>query len=250
MKLRQLFLSSVLAGALLTLSTHIALAYDGENPLGAEFSFHLGVFEPRGESDLWHENQRLFTQDRTDYDNAIGGMAFSSRLNQFVDFMVGGEFFDSGNVDSEYRDFFFSNGDLIRHHSRLEIAPLDLSLKILPFGRSLARGRHGREVFRPVTPYFGFGGGGLLWDYRERGFFVDVTDPANPVVFRGDFHARGLTGSVHVLAGVEVQINPEVALQFEGKYRWAKDSLGSDFSGFDRFDLSGGSINAGMSFRF
>src|SRR5213594_1625261 len=27
-------------------------------------SFHLGVFEPRGESDLWRENQRLFTQDR------------------------------------------------------------------------------------------------------------------------------------------------------------------------------------------
>lgn len=248
---RKVRLSSPLIVAALAFQASHALARAEDFPPSrGEASFHLGVFEPRGESDLWRENRLTFTQDRTDFDDLIVGGSFASSLNRFFDFQVGAEYYDSSEVRSEYRDFTFDNGDPIRHRARLRELPIDLTIKLLPFGRTVARGTRGRHVVRPVVPYLGIGGGGLLWDYREQGRFVDTTDPLNPTLFRGDFHGRGLTGSYHALAGVEVQVNEQVAVLLEGRYRWAKASLGADFEGFDRFDLSGGSINAGMSFRF
>lgn len=249
MRLRHVLLLSSITVAAPAALAPLARAEGDLRPSGGEVSFHLGVHEPRGDSELWTENESLFTQDVTDFDDLVNGIAFASRVNRYLDILVGAEYYGARDR-TKYRDFFFANGDPIRHTTRLREIPIDVSLKFLPIGRTSPRGESGRRHLRPVIPYIGGGAGGMLWDYREEGQFLDLTDPNTPVLFNGDFHARGVTGSYHALAGVEVQFSPEVALQLEGRYRWAKDRLGSDFVGFDRFDLSGGSLNVGLGFRF
>ena len=226
-----------------------ALGAEDSTLAGGEVSFHLGAFEPRGGSDLWRDNKRLFTQDISDYDDLIQGIAFASHVNPHFDFQVGADYYDA-TVKSSYREFSFSDEGAIAHEDRFRTIPIDLTFKFLPISRTVARGTKGRRVLRPVVPYLGAGVGGLLWDYRQTGRFLDLTDPNDPVAFRGDFHARGITGSFNAMAGFEIQFSTEVAAHLQGRYRWAKDRLGSDFDGFDRFDLGGTSIEAGASFRF
>ena len=214
-----------------------------------DFSFHIGYFEPDGDSELWKANERAFTQDTSDYGSVVFGGAFASHLSRHWDFQVTGEYYDTWDFESAYQDFSFTNGDEIEHDTRFIEAPLDFSMKLLPFGRADFRGSKRIKVLRPIIPYLGGGGGAVYWDYREQGDFVDASNPLDPVLFHGDFHGRGVAWSWHALAGIEVQFNQPFAMFFEGRYRWASDSLGSDFPGFDDFDLSGGSIRMGFSFR-
>ena len=201
MRFRRVLLSSLSIPALVLVPPLEALAYEDLTPAGGEVSFHLGVFEPRGESELWRENRRLLTQDVSDFDDLIHSASFASHLNPYLDFVIGAKYYES-SVDTKYRDFFFDGGDPIEQSERLRMIPIDLSVRFLPTTRTAARGSQGRRLLRPVVPYLGFGGGALLWDYREEGNFIDFSDPNDPVVFNANSHARGITGSYHVLAGV------------------------------------------------
>ena len=92
---------------------------------GGEFSFHLGVFEPRGESDLWRENHDFQTQDISDFDEAIGGAAFAAPINRYLDIQVGGEYYDA-STDVRYRDIVTVDGRPIRQTHRLRLLPVDV----------------------------------------------------------------------------------------------------------------------------
>ena len=117
----------------------------------------------------------------------------------------------------------------------------------MPFGQYRGGDRH--HGFMRVVPYFGFGGGAMLWRYEEKGDFVDTsTTPAT--IFTGRFHSRGITPEYHGVLGVDIQANRQVGLFVEGKVSRAKDDLSSDFQGFDKFDLSGGSVSVGTRIRF
>src|SRR5262245_41286569 len=65
-----------------------ALAQEGAyaNPIEhAEFSGWFGVYEPRGESDLWDFNKEFTTQDVSDFDNWTVGMGFGMPLGRHWD---------------------------------------------------------------------------------------------------------------------------------------------------------------------
>lgn len=222
--------------------------WDDDGLRGGQILFHIGVFEPHGESDLWDFNEEFLTQDLSDFDDVIGGVAFSSPLNAYLDIMFGAQYYDA-ETRVRYRDIFTIGGDPIRQNHRLRELPLDVSLKFFPIPRE-TRGRRGRRILRPIVPYLGGGGGAFLWSYEERGNFVD--DPEAPTfTFRDKRRGRGVAGSLHALAGVEVQFTPQFAIWMEGRYRWVKDDLGSDFEeGLDRFDLGGGNLAVGASVRF
>lgn len=244
-----------IGATVLMVTTFPALAWhddenrDDDNALrGGQVLFHLGVFEPRGSSDLWEFNDHVLTQDESDFDDAIGGVAFATPLSDRWDVMFGAQYYDA-ETRVRYRDIFTVDGEPIRQHHELREAPLEVSFKFFPVPRE-TRGRRGHRILRPIVPYLGGGGGALLWSYEERGNFVD--DPANPTfTFHDKLHARGVTGSYHALAGVEIQFTREFAIWMEGRYRWAKDDLGGDFDeNLDRFDLSGGNLAIGASVRF
>lgn len=234
---------AALAAAFLALAASPALASENGFTNG-QISVHLGVFEPRGESDLWDFNEELTTQDISDFDDAIGGVTFGTPIGRHADVQFGLSYYDA-RADVRYRDIFTVDGDTISQHHRLRMAPLEVSFRVLPIARETRDG----DV-RPVVPYLGGGAGGMLWSYREKGFFAD--DVNNPTFVAFDKReARGVTGTLHALAGVEIQFTHEASIFFEGRYRWAKDDLGSDFDqDLDRFDLSGATLSVGFTYRF
>src|SRR5437867_1017693 len=230
----------------LSSSASLAGPWDRRQPYSDEVSFTLGAFEPRGASQLWHQNERDLTVSTEDFDDAIIGARVGSAINNFVSFDVGASYYDGGTT-SEDRRFTDAFGNPIEQRLRLRLFPVTATLRIMPFGQYRGGDRH--HGFMRVVPYFGFGGGAMLWRYEEKGDFVDTsTTPAT--IFTGRFHSRGITPEYHGVLGVDIQANRQVGLFVEGKVSRAKDDLSSDFQGFDKFDLSGGSVSVGTRIRF
>ena len=257
MRMGSIVIHAAVAASMVILGATAARAYDDEDlgpNLGrGEFSFHFGAFEPRADSDRWHDNDDLLLQDRADFVGLVQGLTFATHINPYLDFAVGGEYYKKTDHTS-YVDFVFSDGSEIKQKEYLRLTPLDFTFRFLPIPRSESRGRRGVTVLRPVIPYLGGGVGALFWDYREVGNFIDDPNALIPTVSHRDRHTQSVTPSLHAVAGVEVQFSPNVAMQIEGKYRWARDELGSQFkrTGIEdnNFDLSGGSLSAGLAFRF
>jgi hypothetical protein len=53
-----------------------------------------------------------------------------------------------------------------------------------------------------------------------------------------------------VFAGTDVRLHGRFFLELEGRYRWAHAKPAGDFVGFDRIDLSGAKLAAGISYLF
>lgn len=224
-----------------------AIAEDGtyENPIQhAQFSMQVGFFEPSGESDLWDFNREFTTQDVSDFDDWIVGMSFGMPVGRHFDFQFGIMYYRA-ETDVRYRDIFTISDGAVEQTHTLWLLPQEVTFRFLPIPRAASNGR-----LYPVIPYLGGGVGGMLWEYEEEGFFAD--DPVNPTfVFFDDRDERGLTGTVHAVAGIEVQFTREAAMFFESRYRWAHDGLGGDFdSNLDDLDLGGLSLTAGFTWRF
>jgi len=236
-------LTAGVAGLLIASIGAPALA--GESNLAqGQVSLSLGVFEPRGDSDLWDLNETFTTEDTTDYDDALFGAAYGMPLGPNADLQFEISYYQA-QADVHYRNFFNVNGDAIRQEHRLTELPMEISLRFLPIARETPGGR-----LRPVIPYLGGGGGALFWEYREEGRFVD--DLQFPTYqYYDERETRRVTGTLHAVAGVEIQFVREFSIFIEGRYRWAKDDLSSDFdSNLDEFDLSGASVSVGATWRF
>ena len=232
----------LLAGGIVALAT--GLGQGGQWP-DSEITLGVGGFEPRGEGGLWDVNGQIFTQEPQDFDDFTGSFRIGGPLNDYVMLDVGTSYYDS--VESSQERFYTDgNGGAIVHDARLRLMPVTGDIRFLPFGRYREAGNKARGL-RTVSPYIGFGAGAMLWNYRERGDFVD---PGSLVIFYDELEARGVAFEYHGMAGIDVNVNPNLGFFVEGRISRADDDLSSDFTGFDEFDLSGSSISAGMRFRF
>jgi len=209
----------------------------------------LGYFflDDRGDG-FWEDTESVFTLDASDFEDFSLGFSYVQSLGNKLEVGFNVDFFEE-TVRSEYRDFVDQSGFPILHDSILSLVPLTVDLRFLPIGRYRVR-PGGRHIVQP-TFYFGVGAGLVFWDYEERGDFLDFTfDP--PVIFGDHFSDDGVALEVHGLAGVEIPVGPRTNLLFEGRYSFAEDDLGGDFSDLPERDihLGGGAVYGGLSFRF
>ncbi len=211
----------------------------------SEVSLGLGGFEPRGSGGLWEVNELVFTQAPQDFGDLTGSFRIGGSLNEYVILDVGSSYYDATETSRE-RFYTTTGGGAIAHDARLRLMPITTDIRFLPFGRYRETGDKSRGL-RIVSPYIGFGAGAVLWSYREAGDFVD---PASLTIYYDELEARGVAFEYHGMAGVDVNVNPNLGFYVEGRISRADDDLSSDFSGFDEFDLSGVSLTAGMRFRF
>jgi hypothetical protein len=155
-------------------------------------------------------------------------------------------------------DFAFPNdyqGDFVPGHSlSLSITPIQLSLKIAPFGR---RGK--------IIPYIGGGVGLYLWSVRMRGDLIDFSDeyyyedpdygdiPVYPIypidAWEGDNFGKVAFGW-QGFGGFMLPIANRLTLDFGVKYTVAKGKFTDAFLGFEDFDLGGFHIMLGMNYWF
>jgi hypothetical protein len=242
--------TTLIAGAivlLLSASSTLIFAQPSRNGRSANsFQFRIGGFLPDGGGDLWEDNAEVFTLSASDFDDVTVGFSFVRPFSNNFEVGLNVDLYD-GTVLSRYADYFDEFDFPIYHDTTLEMVPLTVDVRFLPFGRY--RMRHGgRQVLKPVL-YVGAGAGVNLWAYEEIGDFIDFSVPELPI-FPGRFEDSGAAFETHVLAGVELPLSPSFNLLLEGRYSWSEDTLGEDFSGFGDIDLGGVWINVGGSFRF
>lgn len=199
----------------------------------------------RAGSDLYDFVADQLTLEKSDFNTpAVGaevGFALGSRVE-----VLGGFEFSQSNSPSEYRRFVDNLNLPITQSTRLRQVHAIGSVKVAltPRGQSLSRLAW---VPRGVIPYVGGGGGAVHYDFRQSGDFVDFVDSS---VFTDVFDSKGWAPTMHVFGGADVQMYRMLFLELEGRYQWAKATLGPDFIDFDRIDLSGFRMTAGVSILF
>jgi hypothetical protein len=214
------------------------------------FDVRIGGFFPRGRDcgvpftakadlTLFQDVCDLYTVNASDFDGLYGGVEYNHVLVGWLEAGVSWDYY-AETTDSSYRD-----APGVRQSLRLRSAPLGLTLRVLPTGKKAK-----------VVPFLGGGVDAVFWRYEEYGDFIDFFDPEQPVLWDA-FTSDGTAFGVHAVGGLRVYLNRDFAVVGEGRYQWAEDEMGDDFSpnapGEDyvnRIDLSGWSFTVGVHVRF
>lgn len=209
------------------------------------FTIRTGYDAAFANSDLWSFVTNELTVKKGDFGGAMIAGDYGFRLSPQVDGTLG--FGYSRSVaHSEFRDWEDNNNLPIQQQSEFTRIPLSVGLKwyLEPRGRSV-----GKYAWIPArfSPYLGGGAGTMWYKFRQAGDFIDFQTTN---VFYDEFSSSAWAPLVNAYAGGDITINPGMALNLEARYSWAQGSLSNDFAGFNRIDLSGVSVTAGLTFRF
>ncbi len=250
-------------GAALMLTPQLANAAptppsgDGDKPgtgQAADFKFgaprgsvgiKVGWLVPRAGSDIFAFNTELLTLDLNSFSAPLFGMDVGIAVNDRID-VVFGFLFSRSRPVSEFRDFVDEFGAPIAQRTELTQVPLTAGLKVYLTSRGRAVGNYA-WVPASVVPYVGAGGGFTYWRYEQFGDFVDFVDFT---IFEEVFLTKGWDPSLHAFGGIDFSITPTLAINFEGRYDWAKGEMAPAFAGFEPIDLAGFRGMVGISFRF
>jgi opacity protein-like surface antigen len=199
----------------------------------------------RTDSDLFDFVRDQFTIGPDAFNTPAVAVDISTVASNRVD-VVFGFAYSRATIDSEYRRFVDNNREPIAQRTRLQQINLTASAKVavVPRGREVGRLAW---IPRPVSPYVGAGGGLLWYKFEQSGAFVDFVDLS---VFDASLRSSRWTPGAHVFAGADFKLRRRLFLQAEARYLWAKGPTGQDFVGFDRIDLSGLNVTAGVNFLF
>jgi hypothetical protein len=150
------------------------------------------------------------------------------------------------STPSEFRDWVDNNNQPIQQTTTFVRVPLTASLKAYLAGPGRSIGRFAWIPAR-YAPYIGAGGGVMWYRFHQDGDFIDFTTKR---VFTDSFNSSGWAPTAQGFVGTDVTLNPRLALTGELRYQWAKATLGQDFVGFSRIDLSGLSVTGGVMIRY
>lgn len=196
-------------------------------------------------SEIFSFTSRQLTLDKGDFSGVNIGSDLDFRLTSRL--TVGlGIWYEGRSTPSEYRDFVDQNDLPIEQTTKFRRMPLTASLKyyVVPRGRSIG---HFAWIPAKIAPYIGAGGGMMRYSFEQDGDFIDQQSMD---VFHDTFKSSGWTPEGHAMAGLDVSLTPRLVLTGEGRYTYAKAEMAQDFVGFDKIDLSGFAITAGLAIRF
>jgi hypothetical protein len=213
-------------------------------PVGS-LTLRGGLSAPLAGSEVFDFATRELTLERTDFWAPSVGAELAIRLAPRVD-VLGSVAYARSESRSEFRDYIGSDDLPIEQDTRFGRVPLALGLRAYlgPRGRQI-----GRFAWVPATwaPYVGAGGGWIWYRFEQDGEFVDFEDLS---IFRDRFRSDGWASSAYAAAGADLSLSPRFALNGELRYNTGRALMSSQFSGFDRIDLSGFQFTAGLGVRF
>lgn len=209
------------------------------------WSVRAGFGHANASSDIFSFATRQLTLSKGDFSGFTIGSDLDFRVSSRL--MLGlGIWYAGSSTPSEYRDFVDQDNLPIEQTTKFRRLPVTANLKfyLTPRGRSI-----GNFAWIPakVAPYVGVGGGGMWYSFEQNGDFIDQPSLN---VFHDSFKSSGWTPEGHATAGVDVSLTPRLVLTGEGRYTYAKAKMDQDFVGFDKIDLSGFAITAGLAIRF
>jgi opacity protein-like surface antigen len=223
--------------------TLLALMAASASPAAAGgLDLRIGGFFPRGNETLFQDDRELFFVEKKDFYGVYGGIEYNHVLMDNVELGIHLDGYGR-TVDTSYREYTRPSGDEILQSLKLTMVPLGVSIRFVPTSK---RAR--------IAPFVGGGVDAIFYKYEEFGDFIDFFDPELPIV--GDaFVSEGMAFGFHVLGGVRVYVNRDIAVVGEGRYQWAKDEMGDDFAPTEpglvnTLDLSGATFTVGVHIRF
>ncbi len=228
--------------ATLSLTLLALLVASASRANASGLDLRLGGYFPRGNDTLFQDDRNLYLVEKSDFYGVYGGIEYNQVLMNNVELGISLDGY-SRTVATSYRDYERPGGGEIMQSLKLNMVPLGVSIRFVPTSK---RAR--------IAPYVGGGVDAIFYHYEESGDFIDFFDPELPIA--GDtFVSDGTAFGFHVLGGLRVYINHDIAIVGEGRYQWAKDDMGDDFapneSGLvNRLDLSGATFTVGVHIRF
>lgn len=211
----------------------------------ASLSLRLGVARPNADSRVFDFTSKNLTVNRSDFVGFQAAADLDVNITQRLAFQMGLGV-NAREAGSEYRDFVDNNDLPIEQQTTFRRAPITAGLRyyLTSPGRSVSRFAW---VPSKVTPFVS-GGAGLMWyKFKQSGDFVDFEDLS---VFNSNLESSGWTNMVYGSAGVDYALSARMGLVTEARYEKARANMSTDFQGFDRIDLSGLTVTAGLHLRF
>jgi len=205
----------------------------------------VGYARPNAGSDVYSDFINMLTLGKSDFGAIDLAADLALRVAPRLEavFSLG---YAGSRARSEYRDWVDQNNLPIEQRTTLQRVPVTASVKWYfdAPGRSI-----GRFAWLPrrYAPYVGVGAGAMWYRLHQWGDFVNFADSS---VFSSSISSDDWALTGHAFAGLDVSLSPRFVLTGEARYTYARAPLGADFSGFDRIDLSGFSLTAGVAVRF
>ncbi len=216
----------------------------------ASLTVRIGASVPRtgsgdGTESLWDFNRKQLTVEGGDFAGASVGGELAIRASEHMDVTLG-VMYNRGDTRSEFRDWVDGDDLPIEQSTVFVTLPVVLGVKayLRERGRSV-----GRFAWIPRTwnPYGGLALGWTRYKFQQWGDFVDFETLD---IFADNFLSEGWGRTLHLLGGLDVQLNRRMVLNGEARYGFARAPLESDFVGFPDLDLGGAQVTVGLGFRF
>jgi hypothetical protein len=133
-----------------------------------------------------------------------------------------------------------SGAGAVRQQTRLELTAVPSLGAEWQALRWRGRGSNSTDRLRLVV---GAGGGVASYRLRQHGDFVDAE---RRIAFPDDYRSAGRGSFSYASAGIEVPLRRWIALQGEMRHQVGSASMSADFAEFDRLDLGGTRVTAGL----
>ena len=228
----------LLAIALATVLPTAALADGLEVRLGAFFPSTGAATAPDCEMqcNIFQDAAELFGATKSGWTGPFGGIEYSRRVSPHVELGLHVDGYGRKR-NTSYVDYTWDDNDAeIEQTLQVSAVPVGMSLRWFP-----------TDSRRGIAPYLTVGADIVIWDYREKGDFIDF-DTMD--INYAEFRSSGATPALHAAAGFRAPLGYDFALTGEARYLFAKKAdMGGDFRVYS-IDLSGASATVGLLVRF
>jgi hypothetical protein len=214
-----------------------------------------GYQMPRVGSDIFEFPLDSLTLSRSDFASPYLGGELAVRVSDRLDVAVGAGW-SRARSDSEFVNWL-ENDNPIRQTTTFETVSGTLGVKYYFTERGRSIGRFAWVPSR-LAPYIGGGIGAVGYELEQAGDFVDYqtieTDPndgsVSAEIFTDFLRTEGTGFAGYLAGGADVALGKQFVLTAEARYTLANGPVGGSYSGFDRIDLAGLQLLAGLALRF
>lgn len=209
--------------------------------------FRTGYQLPRVDSNIFEFPLDSLTLSQEDFGSPWLGGELAVRANDRLD-LAFGVGWARARSRSEYVNWVDLDDQPIEQVTTFETLTWTLGAKLYFTGR----GREiGRFVWVPsrLAPYIGGGVGIVDYEFIQEGDFIDFQSPTHDVFY--DYLETDGTGFAgYFNAGTDVALGRRAVLTAEARYTLSDGSVNGAYASFDRIDLSGLQLLAGLGVRF
>lgn len=207
----------------------------------------VGYQMPRASSDIFDFPRDELTLSTADFGSLLVGAELAIRIEERWDVALTTGWSRSRS-DSEYRNWVGTDDLPIEQKTTFETVSGSVGFKYYLTERGRSIGRFAWVPAR-LTPFVGAGAGFVYYEFEQVGEFIDFQSPTSDIVF----DRVGTTGTgpaAYAAAGANLSLGKQLVLTSEARYNLANGPVRDAFTGFERIDLAGLQLTAGIALRW